>query len=81
MVGPILETVLRYKKSGAGVSRPVAFTSFDPEVCVALRQRVAEDMPVLFLTEGLPIQHPDARRNSLQAALSFASEASLQVRV
>eukprot|EP00884_Botryococcus_braunii_P020249 jgi/Botrbrau1/6908/Bobra.67_3s0026.2 len=54
MVAPILETVLRYTESGPGASRNVAFTSFDPDVCVALRQRAPKTLPVLFLTLAFP---------------------------
>lgn len=79
MVGPILATVLRYTETGAGAARPVAFTSFDPDVCLALRLRAPKSLPVLFLTVGLPIKHPDARRNSLEAAVAFASASGLQV--
>lgn len=79
MVGPILATVLRYTETDEGSARPVGFTSFDPDVCLALRLRAPKALPVLFLTVGLPIQHPDARRNSLEAAFAFAAASELQV--
>jgi hypothetical protein len=76
MLRPILDVVGRHT---AGSSlRPLAFTSFDPDICLALKQRVPSS-PILFLTVGVRYPHADPRRTSLEAALAFAEENKLEV--
>jgi glycerophosphodiester phosphodiesterase len=72
MVGPILEVVARC--TGAG--RQVVFSSFDPDVCAALRQGQG-DHQVLFLSTGGRDWHADARRMSLAAAVAEAAASQL----
>lgn len=72
VVDPILAVVAQC----AG-DRHVVFSSFDPDVCVALREGQSR-FPVLFLSGGGAYQHVDPRRTSVQAAIDFAAEARLQ---
>lgn len=61
----------------AGHSRPIAFSSFDPDICLALRQ-IQSRIPVLFLSGAGESFHCDPRRISVDAAIAHALEASLQ---
>lgn len=70
VVGPTLSVVERLCAAG-GVERQVVFSSFDPDVCAALRARQSR-WPVLFLSTGGRDPHADARRTSLAAALDVA---------
>lgn len=69
VVVPILETVF-----AATTLRPrtVVFTSFDPEVCIALSERQCL-FPVMFLSGGGAYQHVDERRTSIVSAVNFAA--------
>ncbi|GIL71283.1 hypothetical protein Vretimale_2860 [Volvox reticuliferus] len=57
--------------------RRIMFSSFDPDVCVELRRRQTEH-PVYYLSGCGLYTHADARRTSIPAALSFASEAGMR---
>jgi glycerophosphodiester phosphodiesterase len=72
MVRPILDVVARC--SGG---RPVVFSSFDPDVCRALRARAAPAHRVMFLSTGGTDWHADARRMSLAAAVAEAAASGL----
>ncbi len=72
VVDPILSVVAQC----AG-DRHVEFSSFDPEVCVALREGQTR-FPVLFLSGGGTYEHVDPRRTSVHTAIEFATEARLQ---
>lgn len=74
MVGGILQML---QNVPVGTSRAVVFSSFDPEVCTALRQR-QQDFPVLFLSGGGTDWHCDSRRTSIPAAINFAADTELQ---
>eukprot|EP00201_Polytomella_parva_P004445 CAMPEP_0175077130 /NCGR_PEP_ID=MMETSP0052_2-20121109/23187_1 /TAXON_ID=51329 ORGANISM="Polytomella parva, Strain SAG 63-3" /NCGR_SAMPLE_ID=MMETSP0052_2 /ASSEMBLY_ACC=CAM_ASM_000194 /LENGTH=365 /DNA_ID=CAMNT_0016346497 /DNA_START=155 /DNA_END=1253 /DNA_ORIENTATION=- len=92
MLTPILKVVEQYcpedyvihrTTEGEGVSeevgstqRAVFFSSFDPEICIALRRRQSR-FPVLFLSGCGIYQIPDSRCTSAQAALDFAREHNL----
>lgn len=52
------------------------FSSFDPDVCAALRARQAR-AAVLFLSDGV-VCHVDPRRNSVAAAVDHALQHQLQ---
>ena len=52
-------------------SRPIFFSSFSPEVCLALRFKQGR-YPVFFLSEGGKGRYSDARCNSVRAAVRFA---------
>lgn len=73
VVGPILAALERCCPAGApSAARAVVLSSFDPDVCAALRARQSR-WPVLFLTTGgRDGAHADARRMSLTAALDVA---------
>jgi glycerophosphodiester phosphodiesterase len=76
MLGPILDVVNHAcTLNPANCHRPLIFTSFDPDICSELRARVGTKWPVLFLTTGGmdEIPHADSRRNSLAAAIAFAT--------
>lgn len=66
MVGPILEVVGR-----CGGDRQVVFSSFDPDVCRALRA-AQQQHSVMFLSTGGRDWHADARRMSIAAAIEEA---------
>lgn len=52
--------------------RAVAFSSFDPDICVALQAKQSR-VPVFFLTYGGPGPlHQDPRRHGFAAAVAFA---------
>lgn len=74
VVRPLLELVQQCAPDNA---RTIVFTSFDPEVCIALRERQAR-FPVLFLSGGGAYEHVDARRTSIPRAIEFAASAGLQ---
>ncbi|CAK0736854.1 hypothetical protein CVIRNUC_000814 [Coccomyxa viridis] len=74
MVGPILKAV---EALGTYGSRQIVFSSFDPEICRALRQR-QQRHPVLFLSTGGTCWHADARRMSIAAAIRWALDSNLQ---
>ncbi|GLI69642.1 hypothetical protein VaNZ11_014312 [Volvox africanus] len=57
--------------------RRIMFSSFDPDVCVELRRRQTEH-PVYYLSGCGLYTHADARRTSIPAALSFATEAGMR---
>jgi glycerophosphodiester phosphodiesterase len=82
MVQPILAVVNKYSSSSgssygeAGPRRQVVFSSFDPDVCRALR--AAQDQhPVMFLSTGGRDWHADPRRMSIEAALDEAMSSRL----
>jgi glycerophosphodiester phosphodiesterase len=66
MVGPILEVVGR-----CGGDRQVVFSSFDPDVCRALRA-AQQQHSVMFLSTGGRDWHADPRRMSIAAAIEEA---------
>jgi len=74
MVDAILDTVALYSSSSSdqGSSRPVVFSSFDPDVCRELRARQSQ-WPVMFLSTGGKDWHADPRRMSIDAALAVAA--------
>ncbi|CAL5218465.1 g148 [Coccomyxa viridis] len=74
MVTPILEAV---QAVATHSSRPIVFSSFDPEICRALRQR-QQRFPVLLLSTGGTCWHADERRMSIAAAIQWALECNLQ---
>jgi glycerophosphodiester phosphodiesterase len=59
------------------VGRRIMFSSFDPDVCVELRRRQSR-YPVYYLSGCGLYAHADARRTSIPAALSFATEAGMR---
>jgi len=72
VVGPILAAVERCCPPALRAhERAVVFSSFDPDVCAAIRARQSR-WPVLFLSTGGKDAHADERRTSLAAALEVA---------
>jgi glycerophosphoryl diester phosphodiesterase len=79
MVGPILDVVQRCTVGSpdpAQQCRQVVFSSFDPDVCRALRE-AQQQHQVMFLTTGGKDWHADPRRMSLAAAVDEAASAQL----
>jgi glycerophosphodiester phosphodiesterase len=79
MVGPILDVVQRCTTGSsdpAQQQRQVVFSSFDPDVCRALREAQRHHQ-VMFLTTGGRDWHADPRRMSLAAAVDEAASAQL----
>jgi glycerophosphodiester phosphodiesterase len=70
-IDKILETVFNF----AG-ERNIIFSSFSPEVCLALNFK-QPNYPVFFLTEAGMSQCTDHRCNSLQEAIRFAQSGNL----
>lgn len=77
MVKPIMEVVNRCARNGdCQPSRQVVFSSFDPDVCRAIR--AAQDQhPVMFLSTGGKDWHADPRRMSIEAAIQEALSSRL----
>jgi glycerophosphodiester phosphodiesterase len=76
MVDPIMEVVNKCSSSSSSNSstqqqRQVVFSSFDPDICKALRAS-QDHHPVLFLTTGGRDWHADPRRMSIAAAIEEA---------
>ena len=91
VVGPVVATVercLAAERAGGGGGgsalaplpppgpRSVVFSSFDPDVCAALRAR-APSHPVCLLSTGATEAHADPRRTCLAQAVAFAAGAGL----
>ena len=77
--GLILVEAAQVLEASKSFPRAVLFSSFDPDICSALRQRQA-DYPVYFLSDGGSHPHADLRRTSFAAALDWAATSNLQVR-
>ena len=59
-----------------GGRRTILFSSFDPDMCAELASRQAA--PVMLLSDGGLQLYADPRRNSIQAAIAFASGSGLK---
>ena len=77
VVRPILECVERHTGFGRTSSRGIAFSSFDPDVCVALKAHERNMYPVLYLSECGASPHADVRRTSIEAAIQHAVSTGL----
>ncbi|CAD7702515.1 unnamed protein product [Ostreobium quekettii] len=71
VVSATLDTISRCVASNPPRSGPVVMSSFDPDVCAALRERQTV-YPVFFLSCGGQEAHVDPRRTSVEAAVEFA---------
>ncbi|KAG2494822.1 hypothetical protein HYH03_007064 [Edaphochlamys debaryana] len=60
-----------------GRPRAIMFSSFDPDVCLELRNRQATH-PVYYLSGCGLYRHADERRTSIPAALTFAAGAGMR---
>eukprot|EP00878_Enallax_costatus_P012044 GHUV01012576.1.p1 GENE.GHUV01012576.1~~GHUV01012576.1.p1 ORF type:complete len:357 (+),score=138.76 GHUV01012576.1:429-1499(+) len=78
MVKPIMDVVNRCSsESGAcQPARQVVFSSFDPDICRALRAAQVQH-PVMFLSTGGRDWHADPRRMSIEAAIQVAMASRL----
>ncbi|KAG2205684.1 Glycerophosphoryl diester phosphodiesterase family-domain-containing protein [Mucor mucedo] len=71
-VDTILECVYDYAQQ----DRHIIFSSFHPEICLALNLK-QPNYPVFFLTDAGTMPMADIRCNSLQGAVRFAKQADL----
>ncbi|KAI8093447.1 Glycerophosphoryl diester phosphodiesterase family-domain-containing protein [Halteromyces radiatus] len=71
-----VDTILECVYNNADENRRIIFSSFHPEICLALNLK-QPNYPVFFLTDAGTLPMADIRCNSLQGALRFAKQADL----
>ncbi|KAI8968526.1 Glycerophosphoryl diester phosphodiesterase family-domain-containing protein [Mycotypha africana] len=71
-----VDTILDCVYNNVEEDRHVIFSSFHPEICLALNLK-QPNYPVFFLTDAGTLPMADMRCNSLQGALRFARQADL----
>ncbi|ORX61366.1 GDPD-domain-containing protein [Hesseltinella vesiculosa] len=71
-----VDTILECVYNNTEEDRRIIFSSFHPEICLALNLK-QPNYPVFFLTDAGTFPMADVRCNSLQGALRFAKQADL----
>ncbi|KAF7731209.1 Glycerophosphocholine phosphodiesterase [Apophysomyces ossiformis] len=71
-----VDTILDCVYNHAAQDRRIIFSSFHPEICLALNLK-QPNYPVFFLTDAGTLPMADVRCNSLQGAVRFAKQADL----
>ncbi|KAG0173029.1 Glycerophosphocholine phosphodiesterase [Apophysomyces sp. BC1034] len=71
-----VDTILDCVYDNAAQDRHIIFSSFHPEICLALNLK-QPNYPVFFLTDSGTLAMADVRCNSLQGAVRFAKQADL----
>jgi glycerophosphodiester phosphodiesterase len=71
-----VDTILECIYDNAEQDRHIIFSSFHPEICLALNLK-QPNYPVFFLTDAGTLPMADIRCNSLQEAVRFAKQADL----
>ncbi|CEP15880.1 hypothetical protein [Parasitella parasitica] len=71
-----VDTILECVYNNVQQDRHVIFSSFHPEICLALNLK-QPNYPVFFLTDAGTLPMADRRCNSLQEAVRFAKQADL----
>ncbi|KAI8384161.1 Glycerophosphoryl diester phosphodiesterase family-domain-containing protein [Blakeslea trispora] len=71
-----VDTILECVYDNVEQDRHVIFSSFHPEICLALNMK-QPNYPVFFLTDAGTLPMADIRCNSLQEAVRFAKQADL----
>ncbi|KAI8368197.1 Glycerophosphoryl diester phosphodiesterase family-domain-containing protein [Radiomyces spectabilis] len=71
-----VDTILECVYEHAEQDRHIIFSSFHPEICLALNLK-QPNYPVFFLTDAGTLSMADVRCNSLQGAVRFAKQADL----
>ncbi|GAA5810534.1 hypothetical protein MFLAVUS_003957 [Mucor flavus] len=71
-----VDTILECVYDHAKQDRHIIFSSFHPEICLALNLK-QPNYPVFFLTDAGTMPMADVRCNSLQGAVRFAKQADL----
>ncbi|KAG2220854.1 hypothetical protein INT45_010916 [Circinella minor] len=71
-----VDTILKVVYDNAEDDRRIIFSSFHPEICVALNLK-QPNYPVFFLTDAGTLPMADVRCNSIQGAVRFAKQADL----
>lgn len=70
---PVVDLLKGFFQSGG--SRRILLSSFDPEVCIELKNQLKdaqlESIPVMLITTGGSYPHVDPRRKSISAAIEF----------
>lgn len=75
-VNIFVDTILECVYDHAEQDRKIIFSSFHPEICLALNLK-QPNYPVFFLTDAGTLPMADIRCNSLQGAMRFAKQADL----
>jgi glycerophosphodiester phosphodiesterase len=76
-VDRVVNPTLEIMNKCSGGKRVIVYSSFDPDVCLALKQRQST-YPVMFLSNLGQSEQADPRRASIGAALNFASTNGLE---
>lgn len=71
-----VDTILQCVYDNAEEDRKIIFSSFHPEICLALNLK-QPNYPVFFLTDAGTLPMADVRCNSIQGAVRFAKQADL----
>ncbi|CEI98175.1 hypothetical protein RMCBS344292_12291 [Rhizopus microsporus] len=71
-----VDTILECVYDNVEEDRHIIFSSFHPEICLALNLK-QPNYPVFFLTDAGTLPMADVRCNSLQEAVRFAKQADL----
>lgn len=71
-----VDTILECVYNNVEQDRHIIFSSFHPEICLALNLK-QPNYPVFFLTDAGTLPMADIRCNSLQEAVRFAKQADL----
>lgn len=71
-----VDTILECVYDNVEQDRHIIFSSFHPEICLALNLK-QPNYPVFFLTDAGTLPMADVRCNSLQEAVRFAKQADL----
>lgn len=71
-----VDTILECVYNNTEEDRRIIFSSFHPEICLALNLK-QPNYPVFFLTDAGTLPMADVRCNSLQGAIRFAKQADL----
>lgn len=71
-----VDTILECVYNNVEQDRHIIFSSFHPEICLALNLK-QPNYPVFFLTDAGTLPMADIRCNSLQGAVRFAKQADL----
>ncbi|KAI8986544.1 Glycerophosphoryl diester phosphodiesterase family-domain-containing protein [Pilobolus umbonatus] len=71
-----VDTILECVYDNVEEDRHIIFSSFHPEICLALNLK-QPNYPVFFLTDAGTLAMADIRCNSLQGAVHFAKQADL----
>lgn len=75
-INMFVDTILSCVYDNTEEDRRIIFSSFHPEICLALNIK-QPNYPVFFLSDAGTLPMADVRCNSLQGAMRFAKQADL----